>query len=272
MENINLALKWTKEVSLIALIGVWIIVGIIVGAQLFQIKIPIIPQVKVNQIVSNLETTSTKLASTSKDLAEFSSETLTSNQAKELNNLIEIQSYNSQVISNEIRSISTEAKATQIELRQTLIPIVKDIKPLLGEVNNLVVEARRQVKQNGDEVASQIHSNGQAINSILTKTEPEVIAILKELRASSEHITVLTNDPSIPTILHNLESTSSNTSKTTSNIEVLTGELSELSKHLIEPIIHPPKRTGIKRIIGPLYTVFKFVNGTGNLFYIIQKF
>jgi len=217
--------------------------------------------------VNNLKLASSKLPSTTQDLSiiaskgkNFTNVVATEERAKEVANYLDVLNFNSQVAQNDIRQAIAESKQTSIMLRKQAEPILVSANELVKEGTATVAELKHQIKQNGD-----------GINSIITATEPELVAMLKELRKTTEKITILTNDENIPKIVTNLEKSTKELGQTTANIEVVTGQVAALSVKAIDPIVNPPKQTGIKKVLVPAYQIFKSVTALGQILLVIER-
>lgn len=217
--------------------------------------------------VNNLKLASEKLPTTTQDLStiaskgkDFTSIIATEERAKEVANYLDVLNFNTQVAQNDIRAAIAESKQTSIMLRQKAEPILISANELVKEGTATVAELKHQIKQNGD-----------GINNIITTTEPELVAMLKELRKTSEKITILTNDENIPKIVNNLERTTKELGETSANIEVVTGQVAALSVKTIDPIVNPPKQTGIKKVLVPAYQIFKSVTALGQILLVIER-
>lgn len=224
-------------------------------------------KVEIDKIISNVEDTtnearlsSIKVKDTTYRLEKFSSDILTPEMSKNIVNYINVQNENSMILVNEVNKIAEETNKSQREIRERLYPAIDKLPGLVDAGIEVVQEVRQQVKQNGD-----------SANALIVSTNDELKVILKELSQTSKNITILTNDPNIPLIIENLKVSAEGVSKNLSNIEIITANLAALSDKLITPIINPPKQTGIKKILVPLYRVFRFVNASGNLLLLIER-
>lgn len=150
-----------------------------------------------------------------------------------------------------IDELKTEAKETISALKQET-----------HSLQALTQETTHQLKQNGDQVRSLLYTS----ESMLIKSEPELLATLAQLKASAESLEVLTNDPDLAQSLRNLKDT-------TYNVSLITNDLSDLSHHLIDPIVNPkpPKNKFDKFFVRPTVKVLRLLNGAGNVLFLVDR-
>jgi hypothetical protein len=148
------------------------------------------------------------------------------------------------------------------ELKNDAKETISSLKKQIGSLDSLTQETTHQLKQNGDQVQSILRTS----ESLIIKSEPELIATLAQLKGSAKSLEVLTNDP-------NLIQTLSNIKDTTYNVSLLTNNLSDLSHHLIDPIINPkpPKNKFDKFFVRPTVKVLRILNGAGNVLFLVDR-
>lgn len=144
------------------------------------------------------------------------------------------------------------------EAKQTLSSLTKQVHTL----DSLTQETQHQLKQNGDQVQSLLKSS----ESLIIKSEPELLATLSQLRGNAHSLDVLTNDPALIDSLRNIKDA-------TYNVSLLTNELSDLSHHFIDPIVHPkpPKNKFDKFLVRPTVKVLRILNGAGNVLFLVDR-
>jgi hypothetical protein len=140
------------------------------------------------------------------------------------------------------------------------------LSALAGQVTllqTLTQEMTRQVKQNGDSFNTVLTT----FNATIVQSREEALRLIKETANAAHGVSVITNDSEIAEGIHSAAGSMK-------NVEVITGELAELSKHTIEPIVNPPapKNGFDKFFVRPTLKVLKFVSGVGNVFYIVGRF
>ncbi len=146
----------------------------------------------------------------------------------------------------------------RIEAKETLITLKQEV----NELKSLTQATTEQIQQNGEQVKA-ILERGEII---LAKSEPELLATLALLKESSQALEILTNDPAVAKILHNIRDG-------TYHVSLISEDLQQLTHKTIEPIINPkpPKNSFDKYFIRPTIKVFKIVNGAGNVLFLIDR-
>jgi len=150
-----------------------------------------------------------------------------------------------------IDELRTEAKETLTTLKQEV-----------NELKSLTQTTTEQIQQNGEQVKALLERG----EIILAKSEPELLATLAKLKESSQALEILTNDPAVAKILHNIRDG-------TYHVSLISKDLQQLTHKTIEPIINPkpPKNSFDKYFIRPTIKVFKIVNGAGNVLFLIDR-
>lgn len=146
----------------------------------------------------------------------------------------------------------------KIEAKETITSLTKQVQSL----DSLTKETTHQLKQNGDEVKSLLETS----QSMIIKSEPELLATLAQLRGSAKSLEVLTNDPVLATTLRNIKDT-------TYHVSLISNDLSDLSHHLIDPIVNPkpPKNKFDKFFVRPTVKVLRILNGAGNVLFLVDR-
>lgn len=211
---------------------------------------------------NNLETTTKEIAATSAKSRIVVDSIATTERIKEFNNYLDLLNYNSQLITNDLRFAIAENLTTSREVRKELLPVIRGVAANLEESKATIIEVREQIKQNGDE----FHKLLQQGNTLLIKSESELLATLANINKTANGLQVLTNDSNLTELIKN-------SNLTMANIQVTTKELADLSTHLIEPIVRPRKTKGLnKYLLQPTLKVLRVLNGTGNLVYLVSRF
>lgn len=211
---------------------------------------------------NNLETTTKEIAATSTKSRIIIDSVATAERIREFNNYLDLLNYNSQLITNDLRFAIAENLTTSREVRKELLPVIRGVAANLEESKATIIEVRQQIKQNGDE----LHKLLQQGNTLLIKSESELLATLQNINKTTYGLQVLTNDSNLTELIKN-------SNLTMSNIQVTTKELADLSTHLIEPIVRPRKTKGLnKYLLQPTLKVLRVLNGTGNLVYLVSRF
>lgn len=224
---------------------------------------------KISSFFAAIENSASNLKTITKELAETSTKSrivvesvATTERIREFNNYLDLLNYNSQLITNDLRFAIAENLATSRAVRAEILPVIQKVGNNLEESRKTIVEVREQIKQNGDE----LHKLLQQGNTLLIKSESELIATLQNINKTANGLQVLTNDPELTNLIKN-------SNLTMANIQVTTKELADLSTHLIEPIVRPRKTKGLnKYLLQPTLKVFRFLNGTGNIVYLVSRF
>lgn len=162
-----------------------------------------------------------------------------------------------------IDTFSKESAKTLQTIRSVAEESQGDIKAELQELRALTVELKRQIAQNGDAT----HQLLQQGSIMIAKSQEDLLSTLASLRATSKQIEVLTNDPAITSLLHNIDDSAF-------HVSVISGDLAALAHHTIDPIVNPapPKNSFDKYFVRPVIKIAKIVSGAGNVFYLIQRF
>lgn len=211
---------------------------------------------------NNLETTTKEIAVTSTKSRIIIDSVATAERIREFNNYLDLLNYNSQLITNDLRFAIAENLTTSRAVRAEILPVIQKVGDNLEESRRTIVEVREQIKQNGDE----LHKLLQQGNTLLIKSESELLATLQNINKTTYGLQVLTNDSNLTELIKN-------SNLTMSNIQVTTKELADLSTHLIEPIVRPRKTKGLnKYLLQPTLKVLRVLNGTGNLVYLVSRF
>jgi seryl-tRNA synthetase len=144
------------------------------------------------------------------------------------------------------------------EAKETLLSVRKQVSSL----DSLTKETTHQLKQNGDQVKSLL----QTSESMIIKSEPELLATLAQLKGSAKSLQVITNDSALLDTLRNIKDS-------TYNVSLVTNDLSDLSRHLIDPIVNPkpPKNKFDKFFLRPTVKVLKILNGAGNVLFLVDR-
>lgn len=161
--------------------------------------------------------------------------------------------------------------ATITTLEEFVQPAISDFrsegKETFGEIKTQIKELQKLTQ----ELTHQVKQNGDSINQLIVHSDQEVTEILQEAKQSAKSIKLITSDPKILEIVSNLNDSSRSLTDSSANIEITTQEIADLSKYLIEPIVRPKPKKGIAKVLSPLYTIFKFINGTGNILFLVNK-
>lgn len=226
---------------------------------------------KINKIIDTnqaaITTTVDKAAKTVEDLSslaskgkEFTEIVATTDRAKEIANYLDILNFNSQLAQNDIREAINQSKQTSIMLSEQAKPILVSTNQLVLEGKATVEEFRHQIKQNGDEVKLLLEQG----RTLIAKSEVELIATLSNINKTANGLQILVNDPK-------LKNTIQSADLTLQNVQVITKELADLSTYLIEPVVRPRRATGIKRFGQIVLKVFRVLNGTGQVLFLIDR-
>lgn len=204
-----------------------------------------------------------------KELAERVNQFATVDRLKNLDNAVNTQIYATQQTTNNYGAIADETVRT---LRNHVQPGINDLRAegkqtfadLRGEIHELQTltkELTHQVQQNGDEIKELLAGT----RSLIAHSEGELITTLQNINKLSAGANILVNDPALKELIQN-------SNLTIGNIEVITGELADLSKHVIEPITNPKPAKGFnKYFFQPTIKILRVLNGAGQVFFIINR-
>lgn len=204
-----------------------------------------------------------------KELAERANQFATVDRLKNLENAVNTQIFATQETTNNYGAIASETVNT---LRNHVQPGIEDLRTegkqtfaeLRGEIHelqSLTKELTHQVEQNGDEVKLLLEQG----RTLIAKSEPELLATLANINNLSAGAKILVNDPALKELIQN-------SNVTIGNIEIITGELADLSKHVIQPITNPKPTKGFnKYFFQPTIKILRVLNGAGQVFFIINR-
>ncbi len=271
MQNFNLTryLFLIKEVILTLIFASILFTLLVLIGELLLNRNNIVATVqKVDIILSNLESSTEKLNKTLDNVSAtldnakaFSDIVLTVDRAKSLNNYFDVLESNAHITTTNLQFAVAESLETSRDIRNKLNPLLLEATDTVREGKNLVIEINHQVKQNGD----QLHSLLNQGETLLAKSEKDLLSTLENINKTTNGLQLLTNDPELSNLIKQ-------SSLTMSNIQVTTKELADLSTHFIEPIVRPRKTKGLnKYLLQPTLKVLRILNGSTNVLYLISR-
>lgn len=204
-----------------------------------------------------------------KELAERVNKFATVDRLRNLENAVNTQIEATQITTNAYAAIADETVRTLTkhvqpavdDLKKESTETIAELRNEIKELQSLTKETTHQVKQNGDE-AKLLLEQGR---TLIAKSETELLATLANINKLSTGAQILVNDPALKELIQN-------SSLTVGNIEVITGELADLSKHVIEPITKPKPTKGFnKYLFQPTIKILRLLNGAGQVFFVINR-
>lgn len=150
----------------------------------------------------------------------ISSTSHTKSVIEKLDNFINTErlSYIDQATRSQIKSTDEATKGATRLTVATVNTLEQHIQPAIDELRTEAKETLATLKQEVNELKSltqatteQIQQNGEQVKAllergeiILAKSEPELLATISKLKETSQALEILTNDPAVAKILHNI--------------------------------------------------------------------
>lgn len=157
-------------------------------------------------------------------------------------------------------------------IKEDLRPLLQDLRPRLNAQIEALTETTRtlnaQIAANGDRVQALLDEG----KILVADSRLQVVDLLKELNATAHGLSVITNDPDLAKLIDNLNATSGNLAGTTGHIETITEDLAGLSNKYLEPLYKPQKRSFFGKLGAGVIQVFRYLNGAGQIVYLIGRF
>ena len=145
---------------------------------------------------------------------------------------------------------------------------------------------RSTVQDLGEEVRTQIHNNGTALEKVINSTNglittsvasltDQINGIAEEVRGTARRVRVLVDDPELAKALGEVYASAKALRGSTDNVEIVTASLASMSKDLndsVHKLTHPQPQKGfvgkmkfalsyLKDIGGVVYLVVRILNG-----------